>query len=79
MLGRRRLPRKIILFAYKLVIVQHIQLFACGQLFPAYEARKTVEVEHFFPRFSDQVGRRDAVPAAATFRAISPVRKKRIN
>lgn len=75
----RRLPGEIILFAYKLVVVQDVELFAGGQLFPTHEAREAVEVEHLLASFADEIGRRDAVPATTAFCSVSPeIRGKRM-
>ena len=52
----RRLPGEIILFAYKLVVVQDVELFAGGQLFPTHEACEAVKVEHLLASFADEVG-----------------------
>lgn len=71
----RRLPGEIILFAYKLVVVQDVELFAGGQLFPTHEAREAVEMEHLFASLADQVRRRDAVPTTTAFCTVSPVNK----
>lgn len=66
----RRLPREIILFAYKLVVVQNVQLFARRQLFSTHETCKAVEMENLFSCFTNEVGRWYAVTAAA---ALCPV------
>lgn len=52
---RWRLPSQVIFFADELVIVQHVQLFARGQLLPADQAGEAVEVEHLLARLADQV------------------------
>lgn len=73
----RRLPGEIILFAYKLVVVQDVELFAGGQLLPTHEARKAVEMEHLLTSFADEVGRGYAVPTTTAFRSVSPVNQRK--
>lgn len=51
----RRFSRQIVLLAYKLVVIQHVEFLAGGQLLPADEAREAVEMEDLLPRLADQV------------------------
>lgn len=69
----RRFAQHEIVLADELVVVQHVQLFAGAELLPTDAAREAVEVEDFVARFPHQIGRCDAVPAAAAFGAVSPV------
>lgn len=72
----RRFSRQIVLLAYKLVVIQHVEFLAGGQLLPADEAREAVEMEDLLPRLADQVWGRDAVPAAAALRPVPPESKE---
>lgn len=67
---------KIIVFTNKLIIVEHVQFFACGKLFSADQAGETVQMEHFVSCFPYQVTRWYSLTTATTFSAVSPVKKK---
>lgn len=68
----RRLPGEIILFAYKLVVVQDVELFAGRQLFPTHETREAVEMEHLLTSFAYEVRWGDAVATTTAFCSVSP-------
>lgn len=42
---------KIILLADEFVVVQNVQFFTGGKLFPAHETGETIEMEHFVSSF----------------------------
>lgn len=72
-----RFAQHKIVLADELVVVQHVQLLAGAELLPADAAREAVEVEDFVARFPHQVGRCDAVAAAAALGAVPPARGTR--
>lgn len=43
----RLVPAEVVLLADELVVVQHVEFFAGGELLPAHQAGEAVEVEHF--------------------------------
>lgn len=69
----------VIVLAYELVVFEHVELLAGGQLFPAYHARETVEVKDFIPSFPHEVRGRYALGATVALFAVPPVTKQRIN
>lgn len=72
----RLVAAEVVLLADELVVVQHVELLAGGELLPAHQAGEAVEVEHFFFGLPHQVAGRDALAAAAALRAISPETKQ---
>jgi hypothetical protein len=76
------LARYVIVFAYEFVVFQHVKLLAGRQLFPAYHARKTVEVKNFVPGFPHQISRRYSLGTTIALFAVPPAvdtKKKSIN
>lgn len=67
-----RFAQHKVVLADELVVVEHVQLFAGAQLLAADAAREAVEMKDFVAGFAHQIGRRDAVAAAAAFRAVAP-------
>lgn len=62
----------VVVLADELVVFEHVQFLARGQLFPAYHARETVEVKNFVPGFPHQIGGRYALGAAIALFPVPP-------
>lgn len=71
------LAEQIVLLANKLIVVQHVQLFAGAQLFPTNAARKAVQVEHLVPGFSHKVRWRQSLSTATALCSVSPAGTER--
>lgn len=50
-------PGEVVVLANEAVFVEHVQLFACGELLPAHETGEALEVEHLGTRSTHQVRR----------------------
>ena len=68
----RALPRHVVILADELVVVQHVQLLARGQLLAAHHAGEAVEVVHLVARPPHQVVGGDALAAAPALGAVPP-------